>query len=924
MNRKRDRFLIFMGFIVIFLLPAWLYAQTTGKIAGEVLDLNTGEPLIGANVILAGTQLGAATGMDGSFFMINVPPGSYTVKIFMMGYKTFILNKVTVSVNRTYEITAKLEPAILEGQEVVVTAAAVEIKKDQTSSTRNVSAADIEKLPVENLEQVVNMQAGVVAGHFRGGRNTEVSYLIDGIQVDDSFLGLDGAGNPIAARQSVNLEAESIQDLEVITGTFNAEYGRAMSGIVNAVTKEGGSNFSGSFSGSYANFLSSNDDIFIGLNSGNFGLNLSQDYKFQLMGPVFKDKLTFFINCRYQDWNGHLNGIRRFNPWDYSDYTSADSSEWHIENTGDNQNVSMEHGLNLSVLGKLTFKPFNNLKITALHSLNDEESQNYSHYYKYNPDGRGFNFHASHMSALTLNHTLTPSLFYEFKVSYVDNRYDAYTFEDPLDKQYLHPRYSGTGQCGFATGGIASSGSETAQSISQYNDTNYKFDLTWQATRHHSLKTGAIFIRHHINKDAVNVRNKWAGLSLENVSVVDATGKIDWPFYEREIIPHTENTMDVYEVDPYEFAGYLQDKLEFDELVLNIGIRYEYFNSDQIYPTDRRNPSNQLNLPDSMMTSYESAKPQTQISPRLGLAYQLSDVAVLHFSYGHFFQMPPMYALYANNIFRVPVDDFSTTMGNAELFPQKTISYEIGIWQQLLPGMGLELALFYKDIYDLLSTQIISTYNQIEYGLYTNKDYGNARGLEIKWDFVQRNFTAFVNYTLQYTKGNADNPRQTFTRAGSSMDPIKRLIPMSWDQRHTFNATVGYHINNYGVTLTGYYNSGTPYTFSPMTESPLSLVNLYMNNDYQPAGYKVDLTAFYDVALTGKYKARLTLNIYNLLDNLNAADVYGSTGQPYTTIVRAAQIAQHRSNFNDFFDRVENPTMYSAPRQIKLGLGISF
>ena len=153
----------------------------------------------------------------------------------MMGYQTLIITNVAVSVNRTCQLTAKLKIAVIQGQEVVVIAQAIDIKKDQTSSIRNVSADRISKLPVENLQQVINMQAGVVSGHFRGGRNTEVSYLIDGIQVDESFLGTNKDGDPIASRQSVNLEAEAIQDLEVITGTFNAEYGRAMSGIVNAL-----------------------------------------------------------------------------------------------------------------------------------------------------------------------------------------------------------------------------------------------------------------------------------------------------------------------------------------------------------------------------------------------------------------------------------------------------------------------------------------------------------------------------------------------------------------------------------------------------------------------------------------------------------------------------------------------------------------
>jgi len=147
---------------------------------------------------------------------------------------------------------------------------------------------------------------------------------------------------------------------------------------------------------------------------------------------------------------------------------------------------------------------------------------------------------------------------------------------------------------------------------------------------------------------------------------------------------------------------------------------------------------------------------------------------------------------------------------------------------------------------------------------------------------------------------------------------------MAWDQRHTLNISTGYQTNQYGCTVTAYYNSGIPYTFSPLQESGLYNVNLYMNNDYQPSGYSVDLSAFYSFKLLGEYKARLTLRIYNLLDRLNTVWVYNDTGQPYTTVVREGDLAAHHSDFNDYYDRIENPSAYSAPRQIKIGFGIDF
>jgi len=926
-TRNRYRYMklnVSIVLTIILSFPCFVNAQTTGKIAGQVTDAADGSPLVGANVIIQGTQLGAAAGLDGYYYIINVPPGVYTVKVQMMGYKVHVVDNVRVSVNRTIELNAELEQTVIEGQEVVVTASAIEIKKDQTSSARNVSAGKIENLPVENITQVVNIQAGVVRGHFRGGRNTEVTYLIDGIQVDETFSGVG---------KSIDIETDAVEDLEILTGTFNAEYGRAMSGVVNAITKEGSNVVFGSASVNYANYLTTHDDIFIGLNSGDLTLNLSQDYKFQLGGPIFKDKLTFFTNFRYQQINGHLNGIRRYNVWDYNDYTSQDSSQWHIEQTGDNSYVSMIHIDKLSFLGKLTYKPSSMLKLAVMYSMNDEMGrggnpnggsyvqQGYAHWFKYNPNARQNQYHDSHLLTFTLNHMINQSLFYEFKVSHLNNIYQTYAYEDPLDSRYLHPRYHGLGYTGFSTGGSA----EPGKSKDTYQDANVKFDLNWQMTRYHSIKFGIHYIDHRINRHRVDVRNRYYQTPLENVFVTDPeTGKITWPFYELEILPITDKTINVYKVNPYEYAAYIQDKMEFDRMVINIGLRYDYFNPDQVYPTDPRNPDNELILPDSMQSSYPKALAQTQLSPRLGLAYQLGTTAVLHFSYGHFFQMPPMYSLYANNIFRVPLSDYGTTMGNAQLNAQKTITYEIGLWQELMTGMGLDVALYYRDIYDLLSTKIISTYNQIEYGLYTNKDYGNARGLEVKWNYEYKGFFADLNYTLAYTKGNADNPLQTYTRAGSSMDPIKRLIPMSWDQRHTINISTGYHTDKYGFTLTGYYNSGIPYTFSPLLESRLYNVNLYMNNDYQPSGYSVDLSSHYSFKLLGKYNARLTMKVYNLLDGLNAIWVYSDTGQPYTTVVRAGELVSHHSDFNNYYDRVKNPSAYSAPRQIKLGLGIDF
>ena len=878
------------------LLAGSLWSQTTGKISGIIKEAETDEILPGANIMIEGSRYGAAADIDGRFYILNISPGLYDLRVDMIGYTSVRLEDVPVSVNRTTPLEVMMSPAIIEGEVVVVEVARLAIKKDQTGTIKNVSSSEIEQLPVESIEAVVNMQAGVVEGHFRGGRSTEVSYMVDGVQVDEAYGG---------SHSAVEIEPESIADLEVITGTFNAEYGRAMSGIVNAVTKDGSKDFEGSFGVALGNyFLNPNDTIFIGLDPAEIDRN--QDYKFQLSGPVIGDKVTFFFNTRFEDNKNHLSGLRRFNVDDYSTFY-GDEADWISNATGDSAYVPMNNSVNRSILGKLTFNLPLGIKLSTLYSQNVDTWNSYIHAFKYNPDGRAADHRRTDFYVMTLNHLLSNSLFYEVKLSRLENYAGQYVFKNPLDTNYVNDRFLEGYGPGFVTGGQVKGHGERWTV-----DSGVKFDMTWQANSRHSFKTGVHYLSHDILQEGYEIRNKYYGTALEGL------------FYEPVVLDDSTIYTDIIDITPLEVSSYIQDKMEFDDMVINFGIRYDYFDPKSTYPSDRRNPNNQLSLPDSMMSTYPQAPSLEQLSPRFGLAYQLGEAAVLHFSYGHFFQIPPYYALFANNSYLVPPNDYGTVMGNALLKPEKTVTYEIGLWQELTRGLGLEVSLYYRDIYNLLSTKIISTYNQIEYGLYSNKDYGNARGLEVKLDYHNGPLSAYLNYTLQYTRGNADSPTQSFSRAGSTQDPVNRFIPMSWDQRHTLNGTVNYKQDNYGVSLTAYYNSGTPYTFTPIAESTLSRINLLPNNDYRPTRYSADLTSYYKLPLMNDYELKFDLSIYNLFDRRNEYGVNNTTGRAYTAVVDAEDLASHRSDFNDYHDRYQDPSMFSSPRMVKVGLGFSF
>ena len=937
---------LFRIILILISLFSTLSSQTSGKISGKIIDASTEAPLVGANIIIVQTQAGISADVDGYFNLINVSPGKYSIKAMMIGYETVKVENVVVSVNRTTSLDIKMNQTIVEGKEVVIYASKLSRKKDQTSTVKNISSEEIEILPVEDLGAVVNMQAGVVAGHFRGGRSDEVSYMIDGVPVNDSYGG-------VAAVSS--LEVEAVKDLEVITGTFNAEYGNAMSGVVNAVTKDGSNEYSGSINSGYSTYITKNkrngEEVFIGLDP--FGINGNTDFKINLSGPVIKNKLYFFSNYRTQKVNGHLNGIRRFEVWNLSDFYDQDSLNWVSQNTGDSSYVPMSTGEYSSFMGKLSYN-IGNIKMAVMLNQNNSISQGYSHIYKYNPDGRGLGDAKTTLTMFQLNHFLNNRMFYDLKLSRTHNDYGSYVYEDYDSYEiisedgiyrgsyffagdtlynYVSDEYMTAYGSGFFTGG---------QDKGHLNRTlvtnNLKFDFTFQANSAHSIKAGFSFINYELSNTSHSIRNAYSGTSLEADN------------YKPVALPDSTVYSDVYKVKPKESSFYIQDKYERDEMVINFGLRFDSFDANTTYPSQRRNPINastyylqnvgggdsldsqgNLIVDQSRMSSQVRSNIASQISPRLGFAYQLGGLAVLHFSYGHFLQMPPMYSIFSNHSSIIGPSDYSTTVGNANLDSdslglnaQKTVSYEIGLWQELNKNTSFEVNLYYRDIYDLLSLAVVSTYNQVEYGIYTNKDYGNVRGLELKLDYNFENLFLQTNYTYQFTRGNADNPSQTFNRQGSSIDEVIRLIPMSWDQRHTFNLSLGYNTDRFGVSATGYYNSGTPYTFAPQGESNLALLNLYPNNDYIPSNYHADLSGYIYLPQIFGVKGKIDFIIYNLLDRYNEYGVSSETGRAYTAVVNETELLSHRSNFNTYDDRYKDPSMFQTPRQVKVSLTIPF
>ena len=228
----------------LILVTSLVFAGTTGKIAGVARDAQTGEPLPSVNVVIEGTMLGAATNPDGYFVILNIPPGRYKVVASLVGYKTASAVNVRVDIDQTTDLNLRLTEETIAGEEVTVVATRPIVQRDVAASRANIEIQDIEKLPVTSVTSVVTLQAGIQGGLvIRGSSSDQAAFVVDGMTMRDERTNQPFTGISIS----------SIQDVQVQTGGFNAEYGNLRSGVVNVVTREGGTAaYSFNFIGRYS------------------------------------------------------------------------------------------------------------------------------------------------------------------------------------------------------------------------------------------------------------------------------------------------------------------------------------------------------------------------------------------------------------------------------------------------------------------------------------------------------------------------------------------------------------------------------------------------------------------------------------------------------------------------------------------------
>ncbi len=965
---------------------------TTGKIAGTVRDSKSKEPLIGASVKLEGTTLGAKTDINGNYVILNVPPGTYKARATYIGYQPKSVTNVRVKADYTERIDFDLLPEDIRADEIVVKAERPLIVKDQTFSAAIVGAEEIQALPVEDINQVIGIQAGVVGGSFRGGRRNEVAYLVDGISVTDVFDGNEG--RTFAAGGSNFIDPQTIQEVQVISGAFNAEYGQAMSGIVNIITKDGGEKYTGQLTLYGGDYLSTRTNLYRGISQINpISIPNAQA---NVSGPVpfLENKLTFYAAGRFFSNEGYLYGVRQYLPDDVISVFDVQNNPYSLLQTpfaairgrfavgdrgfgtitfpglppspplsldeqgrviidrqngttvavpynptptnlalfdnyrnlgsGDNRVVPLNPYARGSFQGKLAYKPTDYLKVAYNFNYESETFRSFDHVWSRNPDGDMVFFRSTLNHIVKATYTFSSSAFLEATYSNFNTRSQNYVFENPLDPRYQFPGLAGSiGQGDFFVAG----GTKNERFDRRTVTNHFRADLTNQIGDVHLLKGGIDVKVHRLDYSDLRVRDRF-----ENGAPNFADG------FQPEIAdPITElDGGDLYTRTPIELAAYVQDKIEFGSLIINIGVRFDYFNPQTGVPRDPGDPSEFIKLlPDSIFAErngtterLKPATPKFAISPRLGVSFPVTERGLFYFSFGQFFQMPAFALIYENSRYKygeqAGAGGFIGPFGNPDIRPQRTTSGELGLQQQIGETIAVNLSAYFRDIRDLASSAFIrDLVNGAQYFIFDNFDYGFVRGITLSITQQVSNSLNFgVDYTLQLAQGNASDARAAAAQRRGGAEIETQLLPLAWDQRHTLNITANYVSDDWNIGLIARYGSGFPYTPELIPAPTGGVARLINNAGVTPPTFTVDVRATKSFKIEG-LSVGLFAQAFNLLDAGNETGVFGRTGRASSNILLPVQNNQFNT-LNTVEEFFVQPARFSEPRRLSLGMTINF
>ncbi len=933
---------IFTIFLIVVSSIA-IFSQSTGNLSGVVKDAKTGDALPGVNVIIKGTYYGAATDINGKFRINNISFGSYNVDISLIGYKTVQYTGIQIEADRTKELDVKLEETVLTlDQDVVVIGEKPLLDVEETQSKKTITKEDLDVAVIENISDIVSQQSGVVKSdnsiHIRGGRSYENAFLLDGVSVQDPLAGT-GFG--------LQLSANAIEEVEVITGGFNAEFGQATSGIVNVKTREGGENYSGSITykrdnlGDRSSYHVFNTDIVEGNFSGPEPLTT---FILPALGINIPGEVIFFGSF----YTGLTDGITQgyFKP----------TATQLVSSTFYGTRFAPKSENSWFWLGKITYKYSPTLKFyysfnqSVNINQNSQSLQSNLEYVEPSP-GYQYNFqnildeantftHNNKYHSLGVTHTLSSKTFYELKFNsfYTNLRADAngkdwYLYNEPKDIVTFPIEYYNINRdtIGVIPGdGFWDVGNPFTWRDHYVQEFSVRGDLTNFFDEKNKFKAGFNFQFQEMQ--VIDIYKPWVGeLGLNN---------------------------DIYKVYPALGSLYAQDNINFSGMILNFGLRMDYWFPGK-YVDDAVDNPDVITIPDEIRKNYKDdtfawfggRRFKARLSPRLGISHPVSDNQTLFFSYGHFSKWPKPQFVYAK-LDPLNAQSSFQKFGNPNLNPETTVAYELGVKTQFSNDDVLTITAYYKDIFDYVNTRtakiVSARFSTQSFITYVNSDYARSRGIELEYrKRIGKWFNGNASFTYAIVTGKSSSADEgVLVLQGDLKESIKEeFVP--WDRPLTASVSTSFYVekdkpvfgfapgilDDYNLYLRFFFQSGKRYTPAVYTGSVdqqgRAEYEFVTDTRYNKIGddwFWVDLN-FEKYFQLFDVKFSLFVEVNNLLDTKNSAIINPVTGKAYE-YGDDVPASWNDPRYPDLQAPISpypfNPARYLTRRNIKFGMSIRF
>ena len=775
--------------------PAAAQVTSTGIIKGRVVDAESGESMSYTNIYIAGTGIGTMTFNDGYFFLRGLRPGTYTVKASYIGYA---LGSQTVRLEPggVVHLEFTLEVQAIYHQPFEVLAERKLIEVERTGTSHYLSSKQIEAMPLDQVVDMIAHQPGVSIQdneiHIRGGRADDTAFIIDGMAVNDPLAG-GGYGYAI--------DPAIINEIEVLTGGFNAEYGQAVSGVVNVTTKEGGDRFAGKVSIKRDYLVDMVDKTeephYSELTSYNEPQNIDI-WKISLSGPDpisaglralglgLKGDQYLLVSANMNIRDGYLPIYSRGNQLRSPIYQG---SFWSPRQQND-----------WNGLAKWTWNMTPTKKLALTSSRQFAVSQGF----KLPGEGypRDFMDNLDNFLVFT-NESILTTVFWRQVLSNTD------WYEVTLGRNWSRMHNNLNGNDDFRSYEVIEDNPyfDDPSGQNEYHADRWHdhYSEAWTAKGSYSFYGGA-----------GNQFKAGMDVSFTEMQLIDLKTKLGRPpagkLADRE---------DIFVAHPIVSAAYLQDTVTYHGLILNLGLRADFWAPGREVEQVMANPDDYLFITDELAEEFDDQtfrafgrSWKARLAPRLGLSFPVTRTDKFFFNYGHFSQWPRFAYVYPQ--LQAQTATAVQLLGNPNLDPKVTVEYELG-WQHEFESLwSLGLTLYNRDIYGYAQSVQLDPVDigaadtpdpndtgtqTIEPVRYFNGD--SARSVGMEFSVIKRTtrwLSGSASLELSRSTGTNSNADEAYLRVRyESYEPTAgtgglRRSPLLWDRPWVFSVNLDFSV----------------------------------------------------------------------------------------------------------------------------------